>query len=52
MLTLEEVKERLKHYDELILLDLFDLTSEELVEHFSHLIEENLEFYNEQVTQD
>lgn len=48
-LTLEEVKARLKTLDELTLLELFDLSSEELVEHYEELIEENFEFYNEQV---
>lgn len=48
-LTLEEVKERLKQFDEQTLLELFDLSSEELVEHYSELIEENIEYFYGQV---
>ena len=38
--TINELKEKLKRWDELDLLDALDITSEELVEHFSDLIEE------------
>lgn len=47
--TLEELVERLKTFDELTLLELFDLSSEELVEMMRDEIEVNYEFYNEQV---
>jgi hypothetical protein len=43
MLTLEEVKERLKHLDEIILLEVLDISSEELVEQFSDVIADKLE---------
>lgn len=49
MITLEELKERLKQFDELTLLDLFDVTSEELVEKFQDDIEENFDYYYSQV---
>lgn len=49
MLTLEEVKERLKQYDEQTLLELFDLSSEELVELMSDTIEENFDYFYGQV---
>jgi hypothetical protein len=42
-LTLEEVKERLKLVDEVSLLEILNLGSDTLVEHFSDLIEDNLE---------
>ena len=48
-LTLEEVKERLKRLDEITLLELLDVDSEQLVETYSDIIEEHIEFYEEQV---
>ena len=40
-LTLPELRERLKSLDEVILLELLDISSEELVETFSDVIENN-----------
>ncbi len=40
-LVLEELKERLKRYDEIILLELLDISAEELVERFVDKIEDN-----------
>jgi hypothetical protein len=40
-LTLEELRERLKSLDEVMLVELLGLTSEDLVKAFSDLIEEN-----------
>jgi hypothetical protein len=40
-LTLPELKERLKSLDEVILLELLDIASEDLVETFSDIIENN-----------
>ena len=40
-LTLPELKERLKSLDEVILLELLDIASEDLVETFSDNIENN-----------
>jgi len=40
-LTLPELKERLKSLDEVILLELLDIASEDLVETFSDTIENN-----------
>lgn len=42
-LTLQELKERLKRLDELSLLELLDVTSEELVEMFVDRIEDNFD---------
>lgn len=39
-LTLEELKARLKRYDELTLLELLNISSEEIVERFDDIIEE------------
>jgi hypothetical protein len=39
--TLEELKERLKMLDEVLLLELLDIRSDELVEAFADKIEEN-----------
>lgn len=39
-LTFEELKERLKRLDEITLLEILDLTSEELVELLADVIEE------------
>jgi hypothetical protein len=40
-LTLPELKERLKSLDDVILLELLDIASEDLVETFSDIIENN-----------
>jgi hypothetical protein len=40
-LTLTELKERLKSLDEVLLLELLDIASEDLVETFSDTIENN-----------
>ena len=40
-LTLPELKERLKSLDEVILLELLDIASEDLVETFGEIIENN-----------
>ena len=40
-LTLPELKERLKSLDEVILLELLDIASEDLVETFGDIIENN-----------
>jgi hypothetical protein len=40
-LTLPELKERLKSLDEVILLELLDVASEDLVETFGDIIENN-----------
>lgn len=42
-LTLQELKERLKRLDELSLLELLDITSEEIVEMFVDRIEDNFD---------
>lgn len=40
-LTLPELKERLKSLDEVLLLELLDIASEDIVETFSDIIENN-----------
>lgn len=40
-LTLPELKERLKSLDEVSLLELLDISSEDLIESFSDIIENN-----------
>ena len=52
MITFEELKERLKQLDELTLLDLLGVTSEELVEKFEDTIEEDFDYYYEQVKEE
>ena len=42
-LTLQELKERLKRLDELSLLEVLDVTSEEIVEYFEDRIEDNFD---------
>lgn len=42
-LTLEELRERLKSLDEIMLVELLGLTSEDLVKAFPDLIEDNFE---------
>ena len=43
MKTLTELQEILQTYDEVILLELLNITSEDIVERFIDLIEENFE---------
>jgi hypothetical protein len=40
MLTLVDVKERLGHYDEVTLLEILDISSEDLLDRFEDFIEE------------
>jgi hypothetical protein len=40
-LTLEEIKERMKSWDELTIIEELSLRSEEIVERFEDVIEEN-----------
>lgn len=42
-LTLQELQDRLKRFDEITLLELLDVTSEELVEAFIDRIEDNFD---------
>jgi hypothetical protein len=51
-LTLQELKERLKRLDELSLLELLDVTSEEIVEMFVDRIEDNYDRLLEEVDYD
>jgi hypothetical protein len=48
-LTLEEIKARLKLLDELTLMELLGVSSEELVEQFDYKIQENYEQIEEEV---
>jgi hypothetical protein len=48
-LTLEELRERLKSLDEVMLLELLGLSSEDLVKAFSDLIEDNFEILSTEV---
>lgn len=50
-LTFEEIKERLKQLDEITLLEILFISSDDLVERFDDIIEENLDYYHEQVTE-
>lgn len=43
MFTLGELKQKLKQLDEVTLLELFEITSEDLVDRFSDLIEQQQE---------
>jgi hypothetical protein len=43
MLTLNDVKDRLKYLDEVTLLEILDISSEDLVDRFTDLIENNFE---------
>ena len=48
-LTIPEIKERLKQLPELDLLELLEITSEELVERFSDLIEDKADILEKEV---
>lgn len=43
MLTIHEIKDKLKEFDEVSLLEILDISSEELVEYFADKIEDKLE---------
>ena len=51
-LTLQELKERLKRLDELSLLELLDVTSEEIVEMFVDRIDDNFDRLMDEVDYD
>jgi hypothetical protein len=51
-LTLEELKERLKRVDELTLLELLDISSEDLVELLEYEIEKNFDKLKQEVEYD
>jgi len=48
-LTLEELKDRLKKQDEVSLLEVLDISSEEIVERFTDLIEDRFEKLEEEL---
>lgn len=48
-LTLEEIKERLKYVDEVDLLELLDLRSEDLVDRFSDIIETKADYLEQEL---
>ena len=52
MKTFEEICEQLKETDEITLLEQLDISSEEIVERFKDLIEENLEFFQQDLEDD
>ena len=52
MLTFEELKEKLKREDEVSLLELLDIESEDLVEMFEHKIEARFEILVEDYEED
>jgi hypothetical protein len=39
-LTIEELKDRLKRYDEVTLLELLDISAEDIIERFADVIED------------
>ena len=46
MLTFEEIKEKLKQYDPSLLLEILDISSDELVERFEDKIEEREDYFS------
>ena len=52
MLTLQEVKERLCQYDELTLLEILDVSSEELVDRFEDIVEAQYDTLVEELDDD
>lgn len=51
-LTLPEICERLKQIDEITLMEKLNITSEDLVERFSDLIEDKFEIFETEVTEE
>jgi len=52
MKTFEEICEQLKETDEITLLEQLDISSEEIVERFRDLIENKLEFFQQDLEDD
>jgi hypothetical protein len=52
MLTLEELKERMKREDEVSILELLDIESADLVEQFDYLIERKFDILIEEYEDD
>ncbi len=50
--TLEELKERLKTFEETYLLELLQVTSEDLVDRFSDIIETRMDQFVSELSQD
>jgi hypothetical protein len=48
-LTLEEIKERMKRWDELVILEELSIRSEDLIERFDDLIENKIDYLEELV---
>lgn len=48
-LTLEEIKERMKRWDELTIIEELGIRSDELVERFDDLIEEKVDYLEQLV---
>jgi hypothetical protein len=48
-LTLEDIKDRLKGLDEVTLLEVLDISSEEIVERFVDFIENRIELLEEEL---
>lgn len=51
-LTFEEIKSRLKRFDEETLCELLGISSEEIVERFEDIIENDIERYEEEVSEE
>ena len=52
MNTFEEICDKLKRMDEISLLEVLDISSEELVERFKDLIENRLEYFQIDLEED
>jgi hypothetical protein len=46
MITLQELKERLTQLDEISLMELLEINSEDLVNRFADIIENNYEYFS------
>lgn len=51
-LTFTDICNRLKHVDEISLLELLDITSEEIVDRFADKIETNLDYFVDDLESD
>jgi len=52
LLTFQEVKEKLCTYDEITLLEILEISSEDLVERFEDKIEEKYETFSEDLEEE
>ena len=52
MITIQELKQKMMQLDEVTLMELLEVTSEDLVNRFSDIIENNYDYYSGEFDED